>query len=134
MKRVIAGVILIAAAGYALSPRYIDSTPTNPVAKVESDSLQQTKSQAQDTPAQIIEVAPSEQVPADELTALVQKIEKLKSQLEDSGMLAQLKAGRVPKNEVAALAELVEQLNDLRAREIEIRLSRVQAQLDGAAK
>lgn len=139
MKRwkVITGIIFVAAAGYSLRPRYIEQVRTNTMSEKESDSTQKRKINLPDlknAKAQLIDVPASEEAPVDELTATVAKIAKLQNYLQDSGRLAQLKDGRVPKDEISALAELVDQLNDLRAREIEIRLAQVKSQIDGAAK
>lgn len=124
-------------AGYSLRPRYIEQVRTNTMSEKESDSTQKRKINLPDlknAKAQLIDVPASEEAPVDELTATVAKIAKLQNYLQDSGRLAQLKDGRVPKDEISALAELVDQLNDLRAREIEIRLAQVKSQIDGAAK
>lgn len=135
--KVIAGVVFVAAAGYSMRPRYKEQVRTNTISEKESDSVQKVKTSLpdlKDAKAILIDVPAREEAPVDELTATAAKIAKLQGYLEDSGRLAQLKDGRVPKSEIGILAELVDQLNDLRAREIEIRLAQVKAQIDGAAK
>jgi ribosomal protein S15P/S13E len=69
-----------------------------------------------------------------ELAALSSKIEEIDNHLRDSGLMAGARANRLTPFEQKQVAAMIEQMNDLRSREIDIRLAAVRAQLNSRAQ
>jgi hypothetical protein len=72
----------------------------------------------------------SQQPTQEDLADLHAKMEELNNYLHDSGIFAQIRLNRLPLDEQKSAAAAIEQLNDLRAREIEIRLAMIRGQIN----